>query len=109
MNVSSSLIDFIGVDHFLEKHVNARGVLLKILGNDLPKGYHFSTSYEKIRLTIILHYNIRGQSFSNKGRMMQKHEEIKIPLQILWTTCIAVNDLVITFSREVQMTLCLMC
>jgi len=29
---SLSLIDFIGVNHFLEKHVNARGALLKILG-----------------------------------------------------------------------------
>ena len=43
----SSLIDFSGVDHFLEKHVNVRGVLLKILGNDLPKGDYFSASYEK--------------------------------------------------------------
>jgi len=60
VNVSSSLVDFTGVDHFLEKHVNARCVLLKVLGNDLPKCYYFSTSYGKMRLTIILHYNIRG-------------------------------------------------
>jgi len=40
---------------------------------------------------------------------MQEHEEIKIPAQILWTACMAVNDLVMSFSKEVQMTPRLMC
>lgn len=39
---SSSLIDSIDVDYFMEKYDNAQVLLLKVLHNDIPKGYYFS-------------------------------------------------------------------